>query len=167
MAADKPHKIDPGFYYGTIEGAVRLGLNTRDIWSLIRDQAENAGLASPGINAAEVSRMRGQAAQTRGADAQLARAEADRALDASMISRARWHRPEQRMGAAPMWQVNFRHTTMVNGVESSDWRTLVIRGNLPSTVKALQRRIDRAGQQLAADYEVEHLGVSDLSILEI
>lgn len=167
MPSKRHPGINPQFYFATVEFGTRLRMNTADLWSLVRDRAENAGLASPGLTLANMNRLRAQAAAIRTSDTNLARATGNLAIGANMIGLAPWARDLNQRNALRQWQVRFRHTTSGPEGESTDRRTVVYTGTLPPTVDDLQQEIEQDAMAMAIKYQHDHVGVDQLSILEI
>lgn len=159
--------INPYFYFGAIQHAVNGHETTEEVWNAVREQAEATGLDSPGINAAQVSKMRGEARALRTANTNLGNADPQWGLSASMIGRDPLGRPESERGALGQWAVRFNHQTVREGEVRNDWRTVMFRGALPPTVGDLYADVDFGAQNFASDYGDEHVGISDLTVMEM
>lgn len=164
-----PDGIDPAAlkYWGVIEGAVAQRLNTADIWSLINDQAEAAGLSRSGLRLQDFNTMRGMAAGLRNGGERLAAADPAFGIAENMIGTAPWHRTAAQQDALAMFQVRFAHSTIVDGEPQTDYRTVMLRGALPATVGDLYDLVDADAFEMADNYGAEHAGISDLSIIRI
>lgn len=152
-------------YWGVIEQATRDRLGTAEIWQAIREQAAASGLDSPGVTAQDVSRLRGLAGNVRATSARLENADTGYALDSTMIARAPWARPLAERNTLPLYQVRFEHTTENNGETTTEWRTVMFRNTLPTTVGELIDALQQDAEQMADDYGYTHVGIGSFSIL--
>jgi hypothetical protein len=154
-------------YYPEIQGSVSSNASTADVWAAIRDRAGELGLGTPGVTIQGVNELRSYAAQIRNASQRLNKAPDNYALEANMIAQAPWSRSITDQEAEPMWQVRFQHTTLHDGVETTEWRTSVFRNALPPTVGALARDVESDAYEMAADYGFEHTGIDNIAVLAI
>lgn len=154
-------------YWPQIEFAARYRLTTADLWSTIRDAAEQAGWASPGVTLRGVNQLRAIATQIQNAGRNFARADEDQRLDYTMTAGAPWSRSDAERGALPMWQARFEHTFMQDGEEVTEWRTSVFAGRLPATVADMRAAIAEDAEQLADKYGVDHVGISGVHVLAV
>lgn len=128
-----------GTYWGVIQAAAAQHMTTADLWAAIRGAAEAAGLESPGVNAADISTLRGYAgAMVRAADA-LAASEPSLGLTSSMIATAPWARSLAEQNLNPMFQATFKITGLSpTGSPVEGWLTSVFNTEtLPDTVGGL------------------------------
>ena len=128
-----------GTYWGVIQAAAAQHMTTADLWAAIRGAAEQAGLASPGVNASDISVLRGYAgAMVRAADA-LAASEPGLGLTSSMIATAPWARPLAEQNLSPMFQATYKITGLSpTGAPVEGWLTSVFNTQtLPGTVGEL------------------------------
>lgn len=154
-------------YWPQIELAATEGLTTADLWSLIRDAAEDIGLASPGVTVQGVSQLRGIAGSVQARSRQIAKLAGTKTLAGSLLTVAPWARERAERQASPLYHVRFQHTTRENGELTTQWRTSVFGGKLPGTIGDLRRLIDVDAEQIAKKYGVDHVGVDNLQIWEV
>ena len=154
-------------WYGTVEAAARDRATTADLWSRLRDHAESLGLSGPGLTIGQVNQLRGLASGVINAERNLGRAQPEYGIDSGMIAGAPWARDLAERDALPMFQVRFEHQVIVDGVPQSEWRTVMYRGQLPSSVGALQEDIEGDAQEMADNYGQEHVGVGTITILAV
>lgn len=152
-------------YWGVIEQATRDRLGTAEVWQAIREQAAAAGLDSPGITAQDVSRLRGLAGGVRATATRLENAEPEWGIDGGMIANAPWARPLSERNTLPLFQVRFEHTVQNNGQTTTEWRTVMFRNTLPTTVGELTEALEQDAEQMADDYGYTHVGIGSFSIL--
>lgn len=155
------------FYWGAIESATLAGESTQGIWEAIHAQAEESGLASPGVSASEVSIMRGLAAGIRQSGRNLERAQPTYGIDSAMIGRAPWARDLAAQNALTMHQIRFEHTVIRDGQPVTEWRSVMYQGPLPATVADLLDELESDAQQMADNYGVSHVGAGSISILAV
>lgn len=154
-------------YWPQIEYAASAGLTTADMWGIIRDAAEELGLASPGVSAAGVSTLRGLAGGIQRAAQVLEASPGDRALTAQQFAQAPWSRPLAEQNAFPEYHVRYQHTVIIDGEETTVWRTSRFAGRYPSTVEELRQDVDEDAEQIADKYGEEHVGVAGLQLLAV
>lgn len=154
-------------YWPQISRAAALGLTTADLWSDIREAAEDIGLASPGVTVQGVSQLRGMAAGIERTADRLARAADSRRLIGDFVATPPWARTPGERKAAAMFNVRFQHTVIRNGEEVTEWRTTKFSGRLPRTVGELRRLVEGDAVQLARKYPSEHVGVSGLQLFAV
>lgn len=168
MAELTPQERRAMQYWGPIESVTMAGGSTRDIWDRIRAQAEALGYDSPGISALDVNRLRSQAVANRNALAGLDQLGEDDLITGSQIGNAPWGRSLNQQNAVPMWQVKFEHiVTDSNGNEQTVWRTSTFTGTVPRTRRELELALEEDGENLAGEYEQEHVGVGAYNILAV
>lgn len=154
-------------YWGVIELAAEARATTADMWSWIRDAAEELGKASPGVTVQAVSYLRGVAGQIQ-ERARLFDALADsRRVTGRYVSTPPWARALAAQRALPMFQVRYRHTFLNQGVEQTEWRTSMFQGRVNHTAGQLRQLIDLDAENMARKYGMEHVGVSDLQVMAI
>lgn len=154
-------------FWGSIQSSVTERATTAQLWQGIRDAADSFGMNTPGATLAGVNELRGYAAQIRNASDRLERAQSDEADFSRLSAPAPYSRDQATMNAAPMWQVQFEHTTYTGQAESTDWRTLMYRGNTPPTVGDLRTDIEQAGEDFADEYQMEHIGTGRVRIVRV
>lgn len=155
-------------YWGTILGAVRARLSTAELWQAIDYYEVTNNIEDRPINLQDVNRLRAMAATVRNSSERLGRS-GGQSLDPRMWARAPWHRPLSQMGTVPVYQVQFTHETRntKTGETNSAFRTIMFRGALPGSVDELYAAVELDAQQLADQYEEEHVGISDLTIFAV
>ena len=154
-------------YWAQIDRAVTDRMTTADLWSLIRDAAEEQGLASPGVTIRGVSEVRGVAAGRLRASDYLARLEPHMAITDRAWSEAPWSRPLGQQSALPIFHVRYQHTTLGPEGETTTWRTSVLNGSLPATMGDLQSILDEDTSELSRKYGVEHVAYGAIQILAV
>jgi hypothetical protein len=154
-------------YWPQIEFAAQSRMSTADLWSAIRDAADELGLSSPGVTANGVSTLRGLASGIQRRGEAVDRAHDSQRLTDEHMAQAPWSRPLPQQNAFPMFQVRFQHTFMQDGEERSEWRTSVFNGRLPRTAGELRAAIDMDANELASKYGSTHVGVGNLQILQV
>lgn len=152
-------------YWGAIEHAVASRASTADLWAAIRGVTADPSNKLTGISFREVNQLRSAAAGIRNAGQRLNAAEPDQVLRGNMLHTAPWARSEDQRELTPKLQVRFEHTVLNQGVPETEWRTYLHPGPAPQTVGDLRDLVDRAGRELARDYEVEHFGVGSISAM--
>ena len=154
-------------YWPQIEYAADNGLTTADMWGIIRDAAEDLGLASPGVTVQGVSQLRGLASGIQRRADQFNAFPDSKRLPGTAWSEAPWSRSLADQRAMPKWQVRFQHTFLVNGAEVTEWRSTVRSGRTPRTKGELLGVVDEDAENMARDYGVEHVGTSGHQLLVI
>lgn len=154
-------------YWPQIELAAHYGMTTADLWSLIRDAADELGLASPGVTVRGVSALRGMAGQIQERGRQFSQLPDSRRVTGRYVSTPIWARPAAAQRALPMFQVRFQHTFTQNGEQQTQWRTSMFQGRLNHTAGQLRSLIALDAANMAREYNTEHLGVSDLQVMAI
>lgn len=154
-------------YWPQIEYAASAGLNTADLWSILRDTALEIGLSSPGVSILGVNQLRGLATQIQRNAREVAGLADSKRLLGRMISTPPWARHNTGRNVDPVFHVRYQHTFITNGEESTEWRSSRFGGKLPRTIGDLRQAIDFDAQQLATKYGVEHAGISDLQIFRV
>lgn len=167
MTTPRRGGVNPLFYYGAVEAAARAGKGTAEIWQAIRSAAEASGLESPGVNAAQVSRLRGQAGAVLRSEREFAKSEGSYRIEGTQVGLAPWARPWAQREAVAMYQVRFQHTTMGPDGPETSWRTVMFTGGIPATKDALLTAVTEDAQQMADKYGIEHIGIGTVGILEI
>lgn len=154
-------------YWSVIESAARLRATTADLWAAINDAAAEQGLSSPGVSLRGVNELRSYAAQQQNAADYLERSDRSAPIEAGHIGPAPWAREGAEYASVERWQITYLHTTLDNGVERTDWRTSMFTGTMPGTVGDLMDQLDLDAETLADEYELEHVGVSSVTILRV
>lgn len=142
-------------------------MTTAELWGAIRAEAGRLGLDRPGVSAADVSRLRGAAGQIQARSDALSATAGNRAIRSDLISRAPWAEPVGGRSPLPRFQVRFAHTFTLRGVESTEWRTVMINSKLPRTVGELRDMIDADAEQIARGYQGEHVGIGALQVIQV
>jgi hypothetical protein len=154
-------------YWAQIDAAVSDKLSTADLWSAIRDAADEMGLSSPGVTIRGVSEVRGIAAGRVRASDYLARLQPGMAITDRAWSEAPWSRPLGQQSALPIFHVRYQHTTLGPDGETTTWRTSVLNGALPGTVDDLYSILDEDTAELSRKYGVDHVGYGAIQILAV
>lgn len=154
-------------YWGVVMSAATQHLTTANLWSAIRDAAAQAGLPSPGVSASAISVIRGQAGKIVRATEQLAAAQPELQLTSAMISQAPWSRPLSEQNTVPMYQVRFEQVIATPEGQQTIWRTSMVQGELPATVGGVQDMVAQDASNMAAEYEVDMVGIGQISILAV
>lgn len=154
-------------YWPQIEYAARHGLNTADLWSAIRDAAEEIGLDSPGVSVQGVSSLRAKAVGIQRNEGEFERLADSKRVLGRLVQVAPWARAPGERRALPMFSVRFEHTFMTGDGHRTEWRTAVFEGQLPKTAGELRALIGSDAVQLANKYNVEHIGIDSLQLLSI
>lgn len=159
--------IDALPYWSAVRNAAANHLTTQQLWESIRVLQEQYGTIGRGPTVQGISALRGIAgAIVRSAD-EFAALPDTKTLRGFSITRAPWSRPIGQQRGNPMYQVQFLHTFSLNGDEQSAWRTIAFDGRLPRTVGELREQVDQDAESMADDYDVEHLGVDNISIWSV
>jgi len=153
-------------YWGIVELAAESHATTADLWSWIRDAADELGLASPGVTVRGIQELRGRAGQIQAAKDKFAKLADNQRVRGEHIATPPWARDPSLMRAQPKFAVRFRHTVIRNGIEQTEWKTSVFPGKVTHTAGRLRADVELDAQNLANKYETEHVGISDLQILE-
>lgn len=152
-------------YWRQIEYAAEARMTTADLWSLIRDQAEEYGLATPGVTIQGVNQLRSIATGIQSQSRAFTSLPDSRALPGRYWTQAPWARTTAEQRALPKLQVRFQHTFIRQGELTSEWRTSVIEGRAPRTAGALRSIVDGDAVQLANKYNVEHVDTGNYQLL--
>lgn len=155
-------------YWGVIERAVADRLTTADLWSDIRDAADELGLESPGVTVRGVNELRRLANTIQNSGRQFERATDETGLDARMMGEAPWSRPLAEQNALGIYQVRYQHTYVTAEGPQTEWRTSVFNAaDMPDTVGELRDAIGQDAQQLADKYGVSHVEFGSVQILSV
>lgn len=156
-------------YFGAIQGAVDRRASTADIWAAIRGASESFGVETAGIDVKAVNVLRSYAADIRNKTENLTAAPDFHAIDGSHISTAPWARPLEQRDAIGKWQARFEHVTLDDGVISRDYRTVIFSGQLPGdgSVGTLRSEVESDAAELANKYNLEHVGIGDITLMAI
>lgn len=152
-------------YWGTIEHATLSGASTTELWQMINEHAGALGYESAGISATAVNRLRTRAVANRQSSSVLGALGPDDRIDEPAIGRAPWERGLSRQNAVPMWQVQFEHITVENGLEVANWRSINFTGSMPRTRRELELAIEEDAAEMADNYGTEHVGIGAYRIL--
>lgn len=132
-----------GWAFGAIQGAVYEGLSTADVWQALRNAAESQGLDTLGLNAVDVSQLRGYAAQMRQAADNLQNATPENSIDASMIGYAPWSMSQDTLNVTPEYWARVEMTVAdEQGNTSTGWTTMTGINSLNMTAGQLQGIIE-------------------------
>lgn len=162
-----------GLYWGAIEAASSSHMTTADLWTAIRQAAADAGLESPGVNAADVSTIRGYAGRMTRASEALAKAEPGLGLTADLIATPPWARPLAEQNAVTKYQVTYSVNYVTPEGESGSRFLTSVYDQLPGTVGDLLSglQVDASELQLAqpeGDYLPGDItGVDTVTILAV
>jgi hypothetical protein len=154
-------------YWAQIDAAVSMKMTTADLWSAIRDAADEMGLASPGVTVQGVSEVRGVAAARVRASEHLGKLDPSMSLSNRDWSEAPWSRPAGEQAALPIFHVRYQHTTLGPEGESTTWRTSVLPGRLPGTMGDLRSILDEDTSELSRKYGVDHVAYGSIQILAV
>src|SRR5579872_5625234 len=104
-------------WWGTIQAAVAQSASTAELWASVRDAAAAEGVTISGANAADMSRLRGIAAEQRSALQTFSSASNEAGIDQSMIARDLNSRDITQQALSPSFVARFEWTSLVNGAE--------------------------------------------------
>lgn len=167
MADLSPAQSAALMYWPQIEYAAATGMNTADLWSTIRDAAEDAGFDSPGVTVQGVSFLRGEATRIQRNAAQFATLADSRVMRGGLISQSPWSRSLAEQRAMPMFQVRFVHTFMEGEDQKAEWRTVVFEGKLPRTAGEVRALVEADAVQMSRKYKVGHVSSDMLQVLAV
>lgn len=153
-------------FWGVIELAAEVHATTADLWSWIRDEAERLGLPSPGVTVQGVAQLRARAGQIQESARKFATLKDNQRVRGEHVARPPWERELGTQRAQPKFAVRFRHEFLKGDEVVSEWRTSVFVGKVNHTAGQLRRDVELDAQNMAEKYDTEHLGISDLQILE-
>jgi len=160
-AADLPANTKSGLiFYNTILSAALDGASTAQIWDAIKSHAANLGLPSPGISAADVSRIRGiVGAEVRGANL------ASNALPSddprSFAVTLPWSRGQAERNAAPQYLVRFAVDGLTDANGNQAFRSFLYGAdNMPGSHADLLDSLAALNEAFDADYGTESNGVA-------
>jgi hypothetical protein len=154
-------------YWGPIEHGTLAGENTAQIWQRIRDQAAALGYDTPGVGARDIAYLRSQAVGIRTARDQLERAGEQDLITGEMIGSVPWSRGLASQNVVPKWQVRFEHNIVVDGRETTVWRTSMFTGSIPRSRRELETDLNADAANLAREYEVGNAGIGAYHILAV
>lgn len=155
-------------YWGEIEQASAGHLPTAQLWAAIRGAATREGLATPGVSAADVSRLRGRANQIRTSAEQLAKANPADSLSRFAIPAAPFGRSQDERNTLPIFQARFQHFTTLGGIEQEpSFKVVTFRGGLPNTIADLTAQVERDAAQLAENYQQGHVGIGSITLYAV
>lgn len=154
-------------YWGPIESVTLRGGSTQELWQAINDQAAALGYDKAGISIQNVNRLRQAAVELRETGNRLDRLGPDDLLTGQEIGTAPWARPLADQIATPMWSARFEHIIQRGGVEISEYRTTTFNGIVPRSRRELEDALDEDGQQLAGEYDAEHVGIGEYRVMAV
>lgn len=155
-------------YWGPVESVTRQGGSTEELWAAINAHAEALGYEQAGISATDVNWLRQRAVANREALERLNQLGPDDRIDGIHIGQAPWGRPLDRQTAVPMWSVRFEHVfTDANGDEQTAWRTSTFTGSVPRSRRELEAALNEDGENLAGEYEIEHVGIGAYDVMAV
>lgn len=154
-------------YWGIIELAAEVHATTADMWSWIRDSAEELGLASPGVTVQGVSELRGRAGQIQARAQAFARLADHKRVTADHFSTPPWQRDAGQRKAEPRWAVRYQHTFEQGGVIKTEWRTSMFAGRLNHTARQVRDLVELDAENLARKYRTNHIGTSDHQVMVV
>jgi hypothetical protein len=152
-------------YWRDIDYAAAEKLTTEDMWTMIKDRAEEYGLSSPGVSAVGVAQLRGLATGLQRSTTAFERLADTRSLPGRFWTQAPWARSRAEQRALPKFNVRFQHTFTRNGETVTEWRTSVFETKPPRNVGELRAMVQGDAINLARKYGAEHIGISDLQLL--
>lgn len=154
-----------GLYGPIVQAAATDHMTTADLWSSIRDAAEAAGLATPGVGAATISTLRGIYGRMTSATEALNSAARDDLVAGNMVGQAPWSPDLEIQAATPAYLATFRLAVVdEEGNESTRWITSRITGQL-GTVGDLFDQVDADAAGAAAGYGQTYVGFDALSLV--
>lgn len=154
-----------------IEGAAAARLGTAAIWQAVRDNALSQGITLAGATAADMSRMRGIAGQLVRASAVFAALPDDGVIPPEAVGTPFYARPATERAIAPAYEINYQVYSDTPGGQVTEWRTLMLRGALPTTrAEILDMVTATAVEQAGAGgpYEgIELAGIGQVRVLAV
>lgn len=154
-------------FWGTAQRAAAEHMTTAQYWDALREHSESLGLDAPEISAVQASQLRGQAGAWQRSRESLQASALGTAITGDMIHTAPYSRDLAARNTFGSWQVQFAHSFNGPEGESSEYRTVLFSGQLPYTVQELYDLVEQDAMLMANDYDVEHVGISDLSITTV
>lgn len=155
-------------YWGPVESVTLAGGSTADLWAAINAHATALGYESAGISATDVNWLRQRAGANRAAISRLEQLGPDDRIDGNQIGQAPWGRSLDKQAAVPMWSVRFEHQfNDANGDEQTAWRTSTFTGSIPRSRRELEAALNEDGENLAREYEIEHVGIGAYNITAV
>lgn len=154
-------------YWPQIEEAAAARMTTADLWSNLRDAAQELGRDTPGVSILGVNELRSLATTIQASAARLDRMADSFAIDARHVGQAPWSRDPAERDALSIFQVRYQHTTLGAEGPETNWRTSIFYGQLPGTAGELRQAIAEDAGQLANKYGVNHVDFGNLQVLEV
>lgn len=154
-------------YWGIIERAASEGLGTADLWADIHEAAEEMGLESPGVSAAGVAELYSRAVGIQNRSTRMDNSDPGERMDGRYITDAPWQRTQAERDGLSVWQVRYEHTVITGDGPQSEWRTSTFTGSLPDTIAGIREAIEQDAAQLAVKYDVSHVSLSSIQVLEV
>lgn len=142
----------PQGYWGVIQASAAARENTAQLWARIGAFEQAQGLTRPTGLFLAVSAMRSLAVTQRVAASVFSKAGGDAALTSAMIAPAVNARPLGDQALAPWHVVRYEVNTLTDAGASTQWLTMMFRGNLPATKGELIDQITAAGLDSATGY---------------
>lgn len=152
------------YFWGDILAATQQRKQTYEIWNDIKSRAQQEGIDLSGVTIFDMNKLRGLATSIRNAQENFARAADDAVISPSMVSFNVNSRGLDEIATSPIYQIRFQQTVLENGEEQTYWRTIQYTVDIPITKGMLMDEITAGAMTMAADYNVEHLGISDIQI---
>lgn len=154
-------------YWGVIEMAAREHATTADLWSWMRDLADELGLHQRLPTVQGVSILRGMAGEIVERGRQFGELPDSRRVTGRYVTTPPWARAGAAQRALPMFHVRYQHTFVHNGEELTQWRTSVFTGRVQHTAGQLRELVALDAANLAQEYGTDHVGVDDLQVMVI
>lgn len=140
-------------YWGSILTSAYANKSTADMWTAIRTQQAEYGLATPGASAPDVSVLRGFANRIVAGAAAFAAAAPEDSITSDMMATAPYTgRDLASIATNPVYHVRYLNTIQApDGTVTSVWNTSVFGAtDMPDTVGGLIDAIDTNAAELAA-----------------
>ena len=132
-------------YWGNILGAVAERKDTAALWDDVKAAAAAENVSLYPASGADMSRLRGIAAEWRDKSGRIAAATDDLAVTSQHIARAPWSRSLTDQENAPRFELRYRATLLQEGELRTVWQTDPIDGPLPfATIGTMREWADNA-----------------------
>lgn len=163
MAAGDSGLAKPMAWWGVIQGAVRGGASTAEVWGAIREFGTANGLSYPSDIFQQVNTMRSQAASLRNASQRLGRAAPDTALTGQLLAQLPYARSSVEQALASQYHVRVGYTARKGSETEQSYITLAY-NQLPSTVGDLYADAQVATAATVDTYGGELIGLDAIEI---
>lgn len=160
-----PGELRPGAarllgLFGSIQASAFAEMSTAEVWDELRDAASRSGFDLAGINAADVSQLRGIANEARNAMQAFSQASPGDAITGSMIFDAPWRAESTGGELLPSFRVRYALQVVdPQGNETLLWQSFTTT-QLPGTVEGLLSDVTDVGAGDTANYGVTLTGVA-------